>query len=102
MECSKVDLPEPFSPVSMIRGWESSTIIGMWKLRLTNTGCPRIFRYMNPQDSLSGFRLGAAVSVSRVNRRAFAVTHRLEITMAELARIGFNRPNAAKKRPITL
>src|SRR5437879_4790289 len=46
MECSSVDLPDPFSPVSMISGWERSTIIGMWKFRFTKTGWARIFRYI--------------------------------------------------------
>src|SRR5450432_244123 len=51
MECSSVDFPEPFSPCSMIRGCERSTIIGIWKFKLANTGCPRIFKYIGHQDS---------------------------------------------------
>jgi hypothetical protein len=30
----------------MIRGWERSTIIGMWKFKFTKTGWARIFRYI--------------------------------------------------------
>jgi hypothetical protein len=54
MECSKVDFPEPFSPSSITRGWERSTIMGMWKFKTVKTGCARIFRYIGDQDSRSG------------------------------------------------
>src|SRR5205814_9569520 len=46
MECSSVDLPDPLSPVSMISGWERSTIIGIWKFRFTKTGWASIFKYI--------------------------------------------------------
>src|SRR5262245_41314518 len=51
IECSRVDLPEPFSPVSMMSGCERSTIIGMWKFRLVKTGWARICKYINFQNS---------------------------------------------------
>src|SRR5690242_3820538 len=51
MEWSKVDFPDPFSPVSMISGCERSTIMGRWELRLVKTGWARIFSYMKLQDN---------------------------------------------------
>src|SRR5664280_247167 len=56
MECRRVDFPAPFSPWSMMRGWERSTIIGMWKFRLVKIGCPRILRCIaSHQDSRGGW-----------------------------------------------
>src|ERR1700704_4914389 len=64
MEWRSVDFPEPFSPVSMTRGCERSTIIGMWKFKVVKTGWARIFRYIGIQDS----RRGAARAASQRDR----------------------------------
>src|SRR4051794_2445323 len=46
MECNSVDFPDPFSPCSIIKGCDKSTIIGIWKFKLTKIGWARILRYI--------------------------------------------------------
>src|ERR1700689_3374158 len=82
MEWSSVDFPEPFSPVTITRGCERSTTIGMWKLRFAKTGCARIFRNIDT----SGYQSGTGEQRVRVRiaphefavqfRRIFAVAFR--------------------------
>src|ERR1035438_2040685 len=60
IDCSRVDLPDPFSPLRTISGAARSTSIGMWKFRLGKTGWPRIFKYIGHQDSRGGGWIGNA------------------------------------------
>src|SRR5689334_14847014 len=100
MECSKVDLPQPFSPARRISGCERFTIIGMWKLRFVNTGCARIFRYMKSQDSrgrLVFYEVGAT-SLNRIVlafRCFFNLLFSGELSSETLAALNLTRRGAA-------